>query len=227
MPAYINSPFQKPQLVQKGVASYLLGSFDYSVGRTYLAVTNTALTSNVATVSVQLINGPLPTVGEYISIVNSTSTSGLFNVNRAVITGVTIDAGTGAGTITFALTHADVVTGADVGSADVEPAEVAEAIVNNSKSLACCIQAPEGDSQFTVPISVTCPTIPTAVTVTLQTALRNIDSEYTNTTTVVTVAASAFTAGPVVMATLQRGYFYRFAISGLTATGTIVGKIGG
>jgi hypothetical protein len=225
MPAYVASPFYPPQLLQKGVPAYLWGSYNTLIGNTYLAVTNVALTTNVATVSVQLINGPLPTVGEYISIINSTSTTGLFNVNRAVITGVTIDNGTGIGTITFALTHANVTSGADVGSVLVEPAEVAETLAA-ANSVAVCVQAPEGDSQFTVPVAVTFPTIPTAATVTLQVAIRNQDSEYTNTTTVVTVAASAYTAGPVVQVTLQRGYFYRLAVTGITGSGTIIGKIG-
>lgn len=211
----------------KGVCAYLWGKFSQQVGNTYAAVSNVALTTNVATVTLQIITGPLPVVGSLISIINTTTSTGLFNVNRAVITGVTINTSTNAGTITFALTNANVGSAADAGSIFIEPAEVGETIVNNSFSIACVIQAPEGDSQFTVPFSVTCPTIPTALTATLQRALKNSSNEWTNTTAVVTIAAGAFTAGPVIEIASERAYLYRVALTGLTGTGTVVAKIGG
>lgn len=228
MPAFINNPFQNPILVMKGVAAYLWGFFSQLNGNSRLALTNTALTSNVATVTVLLVQGPQPIVGSLISIINSTNTSGTFNVNRAVITAVTIDSITGAGTITFALTHANITATADAGTVFVEPAEVGETISGSANSISCVFQAPEGDSQFTVPMAVTGAAGITAMTATLQVALKNIDSEYTNTTTVVTkTGATTYTAGPVVMATLQRGYTYRIAITGVTGSGAVIGKIGG
>ena len=230
MPPYVNSGFQQVQLLVKGIATYLFGSLNKHQGDTVMLVNNVALASNVATLTVQITAGEIPTVGSLISVQQTASTAGLFNVNRAVLTGVTITAATGAGTVTFALTHADVTSAADAGSAVVEVPEVAESLAAGA-SVACVVQAPDGDSQFTVPVAVTFKsgTLPTAATVTLQTALHNVDSEFTNTTTVVTVAATAYTAGPVVQATLQRGYFYRLNVSGLTAgsaTG-IIAKIGG
>ena len=227
MHAYVNNPFNRPQLLQKGVPAYLWGKFSQQVGNTKLYITNTALTSNVATVTVQIINGPSPAVGNYISIINSTSTSGIFNVNRAVITATTISATTGAGTLTFALTHADVAAAADTGTVIVEPNEVGETISGSANSAACVVQAPEGDSQFTVPMAVTGGTGITAMTATLQVAIKNLDSEYTNTTTVVTkTGASTYTAGPVVQATLQRGYCYRVAITGVTGSDLVIAKLG-
>ena len=71
MPAYANNPFQKTQLLQKGVAAYLLGSFSHQDGNGNFAITNLALTSNVGVVTVQLITGPLPIVGNYISLLNN------------------------------------------------------------------------------------------------------------------------------------------------------------
>ena len=227
MPTYQNAPFQNPILVMKGVAAYLWGKFSQQVGNTIAALTNVALTSNVATVTIQIITGPLPVVGSLISIINSTSTTGLFNVNRAAITGVTINTSTNAGTITFALTNANVTSAADAGSVVIEPAEVGETISGSANSIACVFQAPEGDSQFTVPMAVTGASGITAMTATLQVAIKNIDSEYTNTTTVVTkTGATTYSAGPVVQATLQRGYCYRIAITGVTGSGLVVGKLG-
>lgn len=226
LPSYQNAPFQLPRLLQKGVPCYLFGSFSQQIGNTNLYITNVALTSNVATVTVQLLNGPLPQVGNYISIINSASTSGLFNVNRAIITATTVSASTGAGTISFALTHADVVSAADVGQVIVEPTATGETVANGN-SQACLVAAPEGDSQFTLPFAVTFVggVLPTALTANLQVAIKNIDAEYTTIATpVITVAATAYTAGPVVQVTLQRGYLYRVAISGVTA-GSATGMI--
>ena len=230
MPLY-NSPARPPQLLQKGVPAYLFGNLNMLQGNTKGRVTNVALTLNVVTISLTIFEGPQPKVGDLITIWGTASTSGLFNVTRSVLTAVTITGSTGAGTVTFALTHADVVSVANTGAFLVEPGESSEALTNNSYSTAAVVQSPQGDSQFTLPMAVTFPggVLPTAVTVTLQVAIRDIDAEYTNTTTAVTVAATAYTAGPVVQATLQRGYCYRVAVTGLTvgsATGLTV-KLGG
>lgn len=227
MPVYQNNGFQNPILVMKGVAAYLWGKFSQQVGNSRLALTSTTLTSNVGVVSVQQIDGPIPVVGGLISILNSTNGTGVFNVNRAIITAVNINTSTGVGTISFAITNANVTTAADFGTVIVEPAEVGETISGSANSIACVFQAPEGDSQFTIPMAVTGSAGITAMTATLQVAIKNIDSEYTNTTTVVTkTAANTYTAGPVVQATLQRGYCYRIAITGVTGTGTVIGKLG-
>ena len=227
MPYYVNSPFSRPKLLQKGVPCYLLGSYSYSTGNTKLAVSQVALATNVATLTVQLIDGPKPVVGSLISVVNTTTGAGEFNVARAVITAVSITDSTGAGTISFALTAANVSATADFGTAIVEPAEVGETIANGS-SIAACVQAPDGDSQFTLSAAVTFPTLPTACTVQLYGAIRDIDAEYNNSQslgTVATVSGGAQTAGPVAEFTLQRLNFFRFKVSGLSGSGTIVAKI--
>jgi hypothetical protein len=227
MPAFINSPFGRPILLMKGVAAYLWGSFDPRIGNSKLAVSQVVLASNVATVTGTLLEGPAPVVGGLVSIINTTTGAGEFNVSRAAITAVTVSQATGVCAVSFALSDADVTAVADYGTMVCEPAEVPETLVEGA-SIACVAQAPEGDSQFTVPVSVTFPTMPTDVTVTLQEALVGRDpSEWTDTSAVVTVAASAYTAGPVVEATLKRGYLYRFLVSGLTGSGTILARIGG
>lgn len=225
MPVYNKSAFSNAKLLQKGVPIYLLGTYDYKRGNTNMYLTNTALTSNVATYTVQVLNGPAPQVGDILSVINSTNGSGVFNIASSPITATTINNSTGAGTLTVALTNANIGTAADSGSVISEPWPVGDAIAAGN-SIACCVQAPEGDSQFTLPVAVTFDTIPTAVTVTLQVAIVDIDAEYTNTASVITVAGSTYTKGPVIEATLERGYFYRLAVSGLTGGSKIIGKIG-
>ena len=227
MPTY-NSPLTKPELLQKGVPAYLFGGLNMLQGNAMGRVTQTALATNVGTVSVSIGQGPMPKVGDLITVWGTSQQTGLFNVIRAVITAVSITGSTGAGTISFALTGTNQSATADPGAFLCEPGESYETLSNNSFSQAVLVQAPEGDSQFTLPLAVTFDTIPTAVTVTLQVAIRDIAAEYTNTTTAVVVASSAYTTGkgPVVEATLERGYFYRVAVTGLTGGSKICAKVG-
>lgn len=227
MPLY-NSPALRPQLLQKGTPAYLFGGLNMLQGNTQGYVTKTALATNVATVSVSITTGPIPLVGDLITVWATSQQTGLFNVSRGVITAVSITATTGVGTISYALTGTNQSATADAGAFLTEPGETAETLTTNTSSQPVTIQAPQGDSQFTVPMAVSFPSMPTAATVTLQVAIRDIDAEYTNTTTVVTVAASAFTAGPTVQATLQRGYVYRVRITGVTGgtSPTVTVKLG-
>lgn len=225
-----NSPFIPPQLLQKGVPSYLFGGLNMLRGNAKGTVSQTAIAANVGTITVQLNEGATPLVGDLITIWGTALQSGLFNVTRALITAVNITATTGAGTISYALTGTNQGATADPGRWMMEIGETSDALSNNIFSAPVCIQAPQGDSQFTVPFAVTFPggVLPTAVTATLQRAIRDIASEYTNTSAVVTVAATAYTTGPTVVATLERGYFYRCAITGLTIGSAlgIIAKVG-
>ena len=214
MPSYIDSPTQGAIYLQKGVATYLFGSFDYKKSNTQMYVTNIVGNGTTATLTVQIYGGEIPVVGNLVSVSQTTTSSGAFNVNRAALTAVSINA-LGAGTISF-LSATSVSSTPDAGTAIAEVAEIPETLAAGA-SIAACLESPECDSQKTIPLAVTFTTKPTAVTVTLQVALRNVDAEFTNTTTAVTVAGTAYTAGPVVQATLQRGYFYRVLVSGLTA----------
>jgi len=227
MPPFTNSPFQPATLLQKGVPAYFFGSFSQKTGNTQLALATDAIATNVATITGYHITGPLPAVGDLISIINSTNSTGAFNVNRAVITAVSFVASTNLMTVTFALTGSNQTATADSGTVIIEPGETADTLVNNSFSRAVLVQAPEGDSQFSVPVSVTFPTLPTAATVSLQSAIKLQSNEWTTLGQIAVVAAGAQTVGPFSTATLQRGYLYRLAVTGLTGTGTIVAKIGG
>src|SRR5208282_3832687 len=125
MPAFVNSPFSRPVLVSKGVRAYLLGSFDFKVGNSKLAVTQVALTSNVAAVTGLLIGGPAPQVGGLVSIINTLAGAAEFNVQRSIITVVAVNQTTGVCTVSFALTATDVTAVANSGTMICEPPEVA------------------------------------------------------------------------------------------------------
>lgn len=228
MPQFVNSPFQRVQLLQKGVPAYLIGSFSQQVGNTKLALLTDAIATNVATITGTLIDGPLPNVGDLVSIINSTNGSGEFNVNRVAIASVSFNSTTNVVTLTFALTGSNQTATADGGTVITEPAEVGETVTSSGyTSVAVVVQAPEGDSQFTLPLSVVAGPGITAMTATLQHAVKGQSNEWTNMTTVVTkTGANTYTAGPVVEASLERGYLYRLVISAVTGSDEVVAKVG-
>lgn len=227
MPLY-DPPFIKPQLLQKGVPAYLFGGLNMLRGNASGTVIDTALATNVGTVTVQLNEGATPVVGDLLTIWGTAEQTGLFNVTRALITAVNITAATGQGTISYALTGSTQSTTADPGRFLMEIGETSETLTTSTFSQPVLVQAPQCDSQFTIPLTVTCPSMPTAATFTLQRAIRDLAGDYTNTTAIVTIAGSAFTAGPTVLATLERGYFYRLAVSGVSGgtSPTLIAKVG-
>lgn len=227
MPTY-NSPFVKPQLLQNGVPAYFFGGFNFLRGNGKGTVASVALTSNVATVTVTVNEGPLPLVGDWVTIWGTTSASGAYNVTRAVVTAVSFNTATNTGTATYALTSANLATTADPGQVLFEPTETAEALTNNSFSAPIVVQSPRGDSQFTLPIAISFPSLPTTATVNLEGAIRDNASEYTPLGIVAAVVAGAQTVGPFGQVQLQRGYVYRLAVTGVTggSSPTLIAKIG-
>jgi len=226
MPFY-NSPKSPVQLLQKGVPAYLFGGLNLLRGNSSGTVADVALATNVGTVTVQINQGQIPLVGDTITVWGTTSASGLFNVVRAVITAVSINTGTNAGTISFALTGSNLSITADTGMFLIEVGETSDTLAAGN-SIPVLVQSPQCDSQFTLPYAVTFPTLPTAVTVNLQAAMRDVNAEYVTVQAgIAVVAAGAQTVGPFGQITLQRGYLYRFNVSGLTGTGLITAKIGG
>jgi hypothetical protein len=164
-------------LLQPGVPGYAFGSLDRSFPTTKLQITNVALTSNVATVTVLLRSGKIPTAGSLISITGTSAASGAFNVSGVAISTVSINSSTGIGTITFPLTHADVVSVADAGQGYVPVPEVPETLAVQ-KSQAFAVQNKIGGG-YGFSWAYTCPSAPATISIQLEGAVNNNDSEYT------------------------------------------------
>lgn len=223
MPSYLNQPGQKVKALQPGVPEYLYGSWNSDVETTKMLVSQVALTADVATLTVAVVRGNLPAVGSLVSVSGTQTGGGEFNVTRAPLTAVAINASTGIGTISYALTAANVATTPDAGVALVDTPEIPDVLANGS-SVPAAPQPETVAAQRTMAALVLFPTVPTDATVTLQFALRDIDSEYQKLGTVATVAASAVTPGTLQYPAPAAG-FYRFNVSGLTGAGTIVAKL--
>jgi hypothetical protein len=222
MPAYSTSAFAPlPEVAIPGKPAYFFGLLPTGTDDTYIRISNVALTSNVATVIGTIYRGNIPAIGNFISISGSASTSGLFNVSQAILTGVSVVAATGVGTFTFALTHADVTSAANTGMAIVPIAEVGEAAANGTS---VAIYVPGNElrdlGQKSITVATTFPSLPTTATVTLYTAIANnpeaAASEWTSMGVLATVAGGAQTVGPLNTFTTPAGRFFRVIVTNIT-----------
>lgn len=147
MPAYSTNPLQRIKLALPGTPVYVWGSLSDRVSPTKMTISNVALTSNVATLTVQVIEGNVPVAGQLVTVLGTQTSSGVFNVNAVAIASVSINATTGAGTITFALTNANIASTADSGLAVAPPAITFEAVTTNENSEAVALpMAQDGKS---------------------------------------------------------------------------------
>jgi hypothetical protein len=119
MPAYQTSPFSQRVALIPGQPAYSWGKAPTANAR--MSISAVAITSNVATLTVQMLEGVIPAVGALLTVQGTqTVTSGggsNFNLTNVALTGVTINSSTGAGTLTFALTSTNISTTTDSGKA--------------------------------------------------------------------------------------------------------------
>lgn len=222
MPPYINSPFAPlPEVAIPSKPAYFFGSLPTDTDDTYMRVSSVALVSNVATVTGTIYRGNIPKVGNQISIQGTTSNAGVFNVQSGIITAVGGTPATGVYNISFALTNANVGTTTDSGMVIIPIAEAPETAANGTS---VAIYVPSNElrdlGQKSITVATTFPSLPTAATVTLYTAINNnpeADSpEWTSMGVVATVAAGAQTLGPLVTFATPAGRFFRVVVSGVT-----------
>ena len=227
-----------PEVVLPGKPAYFYGSMPTDTQDTLLQVTNVATTGGTATVSVYVRAGNIPVIGNLISIEGTVTSSGLFNVSSIPLTNVTINATTGVGTVQFALAGT-VSTTADSGQAIVPIAEVAETLAaNTSVPVYVPSQEPNDMGSKSITTAVTFPTMPTAATVTLYSAINlpknlpgSAGSEWTSDGVVATVAGGAFTVGPLMTedtganTAALAGRFFCLQVTGITGPGKIIAKL--
>ncbi len=230
MPAYDSSPFKPvPRLLIPGQNTYLLGSYSQDASPSKFQISNVELASDVATVTGTMTEGSVPAVGSQISIRGTQTSSGLFNVTNVALASVTFTVASSAISVTFALTGATVATTVDSGLAIVPQPEIPETLADEA-SIACTPQNNETFLEVSrlVSTAVEFPTLPTAATVVLQGANVDQNSEYSTIATVATVASGVQTTPVVTAISSAVNYrFYRFLVSGVTGTGSIIARIEG
>jgi hypothetical protein len=228
VPTYQFNPYQQNNPViliptagvpgPPGPPAYAFGSKSLSVPSTRMLVTQSAVSSNVVTLTVKVVEGNIPLVNQTIFVYATANNSGAFNTSTgATITAVNITASTGVGTVSYAVTTANLTATADVGYAIVPVVEVSEALsVKKSQQFAL--------SGYGVSWAYTCPSAPSTISIQLEGAINDSDSEYT----IIGSAQTATSGYTEVFATLPENVnFVRLNITATTGgtSPTIIAKI--
>jgi hypothetical protein len=139
-----------------------------------MQVTKSAVATDVVTLTVQMLEGNIPAVGALAYITGTQNNTGALNSTAGVtLTGVSISTTTGAGTITYSATTANLTIAADTGLVIVPNAEVAEALTTTYKGQQFAV------SGNAISWAYTCPSAPSVLAVQLEGAIDDVDSEYT------------------------------------------------
>ena len=210
MPAFVSAPpsITPRRGITAGLPSYSFGSFPLGVQPARLAVTSVACTSNVITLGVKLLEGNIPTTANNITVTGTVAGGSAVNVTNTALTGVTITPSTGVGTITYALTLANLATTPDGGQVFVLATDIGETTAV-AKGLQFAL-APDGGYGLTLAWACTAAT----VALQLEGSVDDVDAQYaiigTSQTTLtgsvvaqvpnnvrfVRVNTTAFTGGP-------------------------------
>ena len=226
MSAYQTTPYkQSPTLLYPGFPVYLWGNFNDKTGPTTGIVTFSKTNgTTTATVKIQILSGNIPKNGSLITVVGS-SVSVNLNVTNVAISNVTVipdangnDTGLYSMTYTITSTATPTTYTADAAQFIIPQPEVGEALVAGASVPAAM---PYGNATFNQNQGLTAvisfPSLPTSVVVTLQQAVFDIDSEYQDVASVVTVSGGVVTVGGQITVDPTLGRFFRFK------NGTVVG----
>lgn len=225
MPAYQTSPNQIRKSINAGIPAYSFGSFNDRAPSTRMQVTSVAITSNVATLGVTLLEGNAPIVGQNVTVTGTqTATSGggsNFNLTNVAISAVTgFGFGVNTGTISYALTSNNITTTADAGLAIAPVPELADAMANGSGQQ-FSMPAMSGLASNSRDLSwvIATPSAPTGFTANLQVADVDQDSEYTTIDTTTAVGLRLVTG--------VRANFIRINLASVSGgtNPTVIGKI--
>lgn len=175
MSAYSKSPFSpSPTKLVGNQPGYSAGSKNTNTPNTRMIVSRDSVSTNVVTLTVTVVEGNIPAVGSSIFVRGTQRNSGGLNTSAgSTVTAVSIDATTGQGTISYGQTTANLVDGADQGEVIVLVPEVAEALVTAQAYKQFAVDG------YGVSWAYTCPSQPSAISIQLEGAINDNDSEYT------------------------------------------------
>lgn len=184
-------------------------------------VTAMSVASNVVTLFVSTQHGNIPLVGDLVTVAGTPIAAA--NVTNVALASVSITASTGAGTITYAATTANLAKFNCGGQAIAPPADVPDATTANTSFAALGLpnNVPQFKNGHLVTASVTHPTAWNSATVyNVQVAINNVDAEY------VSLGANLTADGTTLFTVPETYNFirYRELASGTNTTATVIAK---
>ena len=251
-----------PTLLIQGQPEYVYGKKNTDAGPTVGPVISNSINGagTTATLTFLITSGNVPLVGSLVTVIGTSNSSGAFNVTNAMVLSVSMVADTngiqnGQCSITFTVSSSVQATTADAGQVYIEipvvPDDLTATIVTNlatNAGASAPVAAPMGSIHMSGrSISVTVslfenstvyPSTLTGVTVVLQGANSDFDSEYNTIGTIITggsagnvydfqsgegnTSTGTLAAGSV---TVPNFRFYRLCVTAATGAGYLSGKI--
>jgi hypothetical protein len=187
MPNYNSTPWVTPvkSIIEPSLPNYSLGGKNSEQADTKAYVTNTALTSNVATYTVFIIEGNIPVVGQLVTIVGCTNGGSVFNVTQKPIASVGTFSAAGVGTFTVAITASNVASAPDSATVFAPVPETADALGAGSPPATSLtglqfavsrVHNRQRGSNFSWAYQF--PSAPAAAVIQLEGAINDVDDEY-------------------------------------------------
>jgi hypothetical protein len=236
MPVYVASPFKPPvQLAVAGTPSYLIGSYNDKTGPTIGSIITDAAVTTTATLVFRILSGNVPKTGSLITVVGAANSAN-FNVTNVAVTVISVtDAG--IATVSYAITSTSQGTLADGGQVIIPQPEVGETVAAAYKSapVARPFNNPNINEGQSLTATINLGSGLSGVAATLEGADFDVDTEYVTVHTFGTSGLSSFQSGQDTPATAGAANpgganqlnwrFYRFNISAVTGSGSVIGKI--
>jgi len=175
MPAYITaSPQVSPRRgITAGLPAYSAGSFPVGQQPARMYVTSVAVSANVATVGVKMVEGNVPAVGALATVTGTVAGGSPVNVTNVGITAISLNT-QGVGTITYPATTGNLATTPDGGQVLFNPSDVAETLaVQKFQQFAL---APDGG--YGLSWAWGCPSAPASIALQLECAIDDVDGQY-------------------------------------------------
>jgi len=173
MPPYTTAPpsITPRRGITAGLPAYSWGSFPLSQQPARMYVTSVAVSANVATVGVKMVEGNVPAVGALATVTGTVAGGSPVNVTNVGITAISLNA-QGVGTITYPATTGNLATTPDGGQVLFNPTDVGETTVVG-KGLQFALDPAGGYGLTLVWLS-------TAATIALQLegAVDDVDAQY-------------------------------------------------
>ncbi|MGC2632574.1 MAG: hypothetical protein WA215_00025 [Candidatus Cybelea sp.] len=164
----------------EGLPCYSAGTAPVG-GNALMFVLDIAVASDVVTLTVLMQQGNIPAVGDLVSVQGIPVAPA--NVTNAAITGVSITASTGQGTITYAATTPDLAKVSMGGQAISIPQPIPEALTGDGdgqafQAFAVPRNVPALIEGRPISLNVQYPTAPGTIACSLQGAINNVDGEF-------------------------------------------------
>jgi hypothetical protein len=248
MTQYVTSPFKPPvQLGVAGTPSYLIGSYNDKTGPTQgYVISDASNGTTTATLVFQITSGNIPVAGSLITVIGTANGSGNFNVTNVAIASVVSTTLQGVCTVTYTIssTASPTTQTQDYGQVIIPQPEVGETVSGAYKSVPVArpFNNPNIQEGQSLTATLNLGAGLSAVVASLQGADIDLDSEYTDIhvyptsglqswqsgsdASFITSSASPGAQGTTPgQANLLNYRFYRFKITSVTGSGTVIGKI--